>query len=151
MKALFKLLLFITTLTLTSCYEKQTNSFSSSNTSITSEREYTYVDVMDKTIFWDDVFSISKEEYYVYFFSRTCSHCNELKPFVIEAGLYRDDIYFVEASSDIKYAKDNQSIIGVDNIDDLGILGYPTLLKIVEGVVAKNLVGSAQIKNELTN
>ena len=151
MKALFKLLLFISTLSLVSCYEKPSVMSSSSSTSITSEREYTYIDVMDKTIFWDDVFSINKEEYYVYFYSRTCSHCNELKPFIIEVGLSRDDIYFVEASSDVKYAKDSQSIIGVTSIEDLGILGYPTLLKIIKGVVSKNLVGNVQIKNELTN
>ena len=151
MKALFKLSLFITSLSLTSCFSKGSASSSFSNSlDVTSEREFTYVDVIDMTISWNDIFSIERDNYYVYFYSRTCLHCNELKQFVIEMALNRDDIYFVEACSDIKYIKENETNLGVSSIDEFGIRGYPSLIKIEAGEVTKNLVGSAQIKKELT-
>lgn len=150
MKALFKLSLFITTIALSSCTSESVVTSTSSQLTNSTTREYAYSDVIDKTIFWDEVFSIDKDSYYVYFYSKTCSHCAELKNFIIGKALERNDIYFVQSSNVVRYTQDEQSVLGIDSIEKLMIVGYPSLLKIEFGKVCKNLVGGAQIKKELT-
>lgn len=150
MKGLFKLSLFITMIALNSCTSEPLALSTKSSNTFPTTQEYSYSDVINKTIFWSDVFSIDSESYYVYFFSRTCSHCNELKDFIIEKALDREDIYFVQSSIDVKYTKDEESIIGVDNIDNLAIVGYPSLIKIEFGKVIKNIAGNKEIKKELS-
>jgi len=112
---------------------------------------YAYSQVKDKTIFYSNIFGIDEENYYVYFFSKTCSHCNELKDFIIPLALERDNLYFVEACDQIVIIKDASTTIGLSEIDNFGILGYPSLVKIEEKIVSKNLAGINPIKNELTN
>ena len=117
----------------------------------TSNGTYAYSQVMDKTILYSNIFGIDREDYYVYFFSKTCSHCNDLKEFIIPLALERGNLYFVEANDQITIIKDASITIGISGIENFGILGYPSLVKIEEKVVIKNIAGINPIKNELTN
>lgn len=151
MKPLFKLSFFLTTLSITSCYSKAASSTLPRTSNISTSTEITYDAVLDKTIYWDDIFSINRDEYYVYFYSQTCSHCAELKEFIISIALERKDIYFVEASFDVVYLEEIESTIGLKSIENFGIKGYPTLIRIEKGILTKNLAGIPLIKNELTD
>ena len=124
MKHLLKTCLLIAT-TLTSCFSSESTSTKSSGSSsiTTSSDLLTYDDVKDKMIFWSNVFAIDKDAYYVYFFSKTCTHCQNLKPFILEQAVKRDDIYFVEESKEVVFVKDTSITIGLSSIDGLGILG----------------------------
>ena len=119
--------------------------------SYTSVDTYSYSDVKDKEILYSNIFGMEQSNYYVYFYSRTCSHCNDLKPFIIPKIIERNDIYLVEASEQVVILEDISVTIGVSSIENFGILGYPSLVKIEEKVVTKNIAGINPIKNELTN
>lgn len=128
--------------------EKKTNPNYPSYTSVDI---YSYSDVKDKEILYSNIFGMEQCSYYVYFYSRTCSHCNDLKPFIIPKIIERNDIYLVEASEQDVILEDISVTIGVSSIENFGILGYPSLVKIEEKVVTKNIAGNNPIKNELTN
>lgn len=119
--------------------------------SYTSVENYSYSDVKDKEILYSNIFGVESNSYYVYFYSRTCSHCNDFKSFIIPKIIERSDIYLVEASEQVTIVEDVSITIGVSSIENFGILGYPSLVKIDEKVVSKNIAGINPIKNELTN
>ena len=119
--------------------------------SYTSAETYSYSDVKDKEILYSNIFGVKSNSYYVYFYSRTCSHCNDLKSFIIPKIIERSDIYLVEASEQVTIVEDISLTIGASSIENFGILGYPSLVKIDEKVVSKNIAGINPIKNELTN
>ena len=127
-------------------YKTSSKPSSSSNTLI----ELSYDDVKGKTIFWSNIFSIDSDDYYVYFFSKTCSHCQNLKQFIIEKALARGDIYFVESSDEDVFVKDVSITIGLTSIEGFGILGYPSLVEIVEKTITKNIAGIPLIRSELS-
>ena len=151
MKHLLKTCLLIAT-TLTSCFSgESTSKKPSGSSSITTSSDLlTYDDVKDKMIFWSNVFAIDNDAYYVYFFSKTCTHCQNLKQFILEQAIKRDDIYFVEESKEVVFVKDTSITIGLSSIDGLGILGYPSLIKIEKKRLTKNLAGIPLIRSELS-
>lgn len=146
MRLLFKLSFLISTLVFGGC-SKDVKFITESSTS----EEYSYDFVEDRFIEWGDIFSIDENEYCVYFFSRTCSHCDKLKNFIIPIIKEKRNIYLVESCSEIKFVKDMHVVFGVDNVSEFGITGYPTLIKIVDKKVDSYFVGVESIKNELTN
>ena len=112
--------------------------------------EASYDNVKDKTIFWSNIFSISDNDYYVYFFSKTCAHCQSLKEFIISKAIERGDIYFVESSEQDVFLKDVSSTIGLTSIEGFGILGHPSLVEIVDKTITKNIAGIPSIRSELS-
>ena len=111
--------------------------------------EHNYSEVSDYELTWETIFDVSEENYYVYFYSLTCSHCEELKNFIVEAALERGDVYFVKGTSKDQITNDSKKTIGAENPGEIWILGYPSLLKITNQKCTKNLVGNTQIKSEL--
>ena len=142
------ILLFIT-IVLGGCFKQETTSSSKTRTS-TSIEVLEYEDFKDRFLLYSNIFFIDKENYYVYFFSRTCGHCNNLKPFILKKAK-EEDIYFVESCEEIVFSEDVSSTIGLTSIDGFAILGYPTLIKIEEKTITKNLGGIPLIRSELTD
>ena len=108
-----------------------------------------YSEVSDYELTWQTMFDVDEEHYYVYIYSTTCTHCEELKNYIIEKALNRGDIYFVKGSSKDQVTTDSKKLIGAENPGDIYILGYPSLLLISNHKCTKNLAGSSQIKSEL--
>ena len=108
-----------------------------------------YSEVSDYELTWETIFNVDEENYYVYIYSTTCTHCEELKNYIIEKALNRGDIYFVKGSSKDQVTTDTKKLIGAENPGDIYILGYPSLLLILSHKCTKNLAGSPQIKSEL--
>ena len=108
-----------------------------------------YIEVSDYELTWESMFDGGEEKYYIYIYSTTCTHCDELKNYIIEKALERSDIYFVKGSSKDQLTTDTKRLIGAENPGDIYILGYPSLLLISNQKCTKNLAGSSQIKSEL--
>ena len=116
---------------------------------INSTRNYDYTEINEYRLYWDEIFEVGLKEYFVYLYQRGCSHCESIKNEIIEAALNRKDIYFVEDSKEFKFSKDVSSTIGITSVDNLAILGFPTLLKIEEGTLIKNIAGVKEIRDML--
>ena len=111
--------------------------------------DHEYSEVSDYELTWDSIFDVTDETYYVYIYSTTCTHCEELKNYIVDKALERGDIYFVKGSSKDQLTSDSKKLIGAENPEDIYILGYPSLLLISNHKCTKNLAGSNQIKSEL--
>lgn len=118
-------------------------------TNVIVKAEHNYNDVQKYILILDAIFDVDSDSYYVYFYSLTCSHCQELKDFIIEKGLERQDIYFIQSSANDQFTTDPNLVINAENPGDIYILGYPTMLKIENKKVTKNLVGNDEIIQEL--
>lgn len=113
------------------------------------ELSHEYVEISDYELTWDSMFDVESEKYYVYIYSMTCSHCEELKDFIISKAIDRGDVYFIKGSSKDQLTNDPKKLIGAENPRDIYILGYPSLLQISNHRCSKNLAGTTQIKTEL--
>ena len=111
--------------------------------------DHDYQEVSDYELTWESIFDVEDTSYYVYFYSLTCSHCLELKNYMIEKAINRGDIYFVKASSKDQITNDSKKLIGAEIPGDFYILGYPTLTLISNKKCTKNMAGVSQIKAEL--
>ena len=115
----------------------------------TPEVERNYSEVSEYELTWEAIFDVNEDQYYVYVYSTTCSHCDELKNYIVEKALQREDVYFIKGTSRDQITSDSSKLIGAQKSDDVWILGYPSLLKISSQKVTKNLAGVNQIKSEL--
>ncbi|HBF68705.1 MAG TPA: hypothetical protein DDW20_05260 [Firmicutes bacterium] len=120
-----------------------------SGTSNTNEIKHSYSEISNYKVSWNDVFFIAKPQYFVYFYSLSCSHCNELKNSVIEYALNRENIYFCENSKDVIISENIANTIGISDVSKLSILGFPSLIKIEDNKLLCNIAGIDKIKLEL--
>ena len=152
MKHLSKSLLVLISILIGGCDNSKSSSSSSSSRSATSEVvvRLDYSDVKDKFILWSNIFGIDEDSYYVYFFSRTCSHCSSLKQFILEKAIELNDIYFVENCEEVVFVNDVSSTIGLTSVENFGIYGFPSIIKIEDKAITKNIAGNSLIRSELS-
>ena len=113
------------------------------------EADHEYFEVEHVFINHSDIFKENNETYYVYIYSMTCAHCQELKNWIIGTALNRDDIYFLKGSNKDVIKSDVSNTIGITDVKDLAIMGYPTLLKISNKTLVKNVAGNNEIMSLL--
>ena len=118
---------------------------SSEITSISETIAYDYDVVQEKMIMWNDLFSIEKEKYSTYIYSTRCGHCNEIKQEVISHALNDDSFFFVEYNQNIPITDNVEPTIGKSSVEDISILGTPTLLVIENKILIKNIAGAKAI------
>lgn len=109
------------------------------------DADHEYFEIEHMFINWSDILNQNKKTYYIYIYSLTCSHCKELKNWIIEKALNRNDIYFVKGSNKDIIEMDVSKTIGATNIENIAILGYPTVLKIQDKTLVKNVAGNSNI------
>ncbi len=109
------------------------------------DADHEYFEVENYFINWGSILKQNVTTYYVYIYSTTCNHCQELKNWIIETALSRGDIYFVKGSNKDVIKTDVSNTIGITNEDQLAIMGYPTILKINNNALVKNEAGNAKI------
>ena len=107
--------------------------------------QYDYDAIKEKTIIWNDLFIVEKETYCTYIYSKTCAHCNEIKQDIISYGLNHDNLYFIEFNKSIPISESIEDTIGKSNVEEISILGTPTLLVIEKGILIKNIAGGKAI------
>ena len=126
--------------------------FNCSSTKTEASIDYDYTDVSSLTICWDDIFKVHLDRYFVYIYSSTCGHCNEIKQDVISYALSNfNTLYFVSFTKSIPIVDDRFYPIGKCNVEDLGIVGTPSMFLIVNHIVEENYVGKKEIIRTLTN
>lgn len=134
---------------LVSCFEQTDNE----NVHISDqiiEVEHSYDEVGLFFIGWNEIFDVGKDDYFVYFYSSSCNHCYELKNWIIEQALSRGDIYFVKSTNKDVLKTDVKHTIGLGNVGDFAILGYPSLVQIQDKIIKKNVAGKNEIQSLLT-
>lgn len=133
-----KLLLLSSIISLTSCGLVETT--------IEEEKLLDYPE--EKTILWDECFTIESNDYYLYFYSETCGHCKNLKEDIL--SFYSNttlDLYFVNVTNYYVYGNDVDSLIGVYTLEKLFIPGTPFLLEVKNFLIFRYYMGVTQIKN----
>ena len=147
MKKLF--LTIISSIFLSSCSLFSSISTSLVVKSLDEEINHTYSEIKNKKLTWNYLFFDANSPYFVYCYSLTCSHCNSIKNKIIEFALKVENFYFYEDSSLTKFSDDIDSTIGISSSENLAIKGFPTLLKIEQSKLTKNIYGEGSIFNEL--
>ena len=139
-----KKILFIgLTLLLTSCSKPISSS---------EEMLFDYIDVQDRFIKWKDVLSQSDTFYYAYIFSYSCGHCKDIKQDILNKTIKEGwNVYYVEFTSEIPVVDSNVLCDGITNYEELGIIGTPTLFKIMDHAVSHRFTGSKEIIETLYN
>ena len=143
------MLIFPSLIALTSC--KNEPIFPKIYTLEDSEQtiNHNYQEIAHLKFDWNDIYSQSKNEYFVYFYSLTCSHCQNLKNLVIEFALKNDNVFFIEANEKVVIENNVDHTIGISSVSELAILGYPSLIKIEQNVCVFNVAGEHDIKSKL--
>ena len=141
-----KKLLLLILLGLTCCATKTKTEVFSNEDSPSVIGEHSYAEVESKKIKWDQIFNQTNYQYYCYIYSPTCSHCNDIKNEVISIALERDDFYFVEFDKKIiPISNDVTDTIGSTKVEEVSIIGTPSLLTINNEVLIENIAGSKKV------
>ena len=147
MKSLFKSLTAIMLFLLPSCSLAKKPESQINATILAKDHDYN--EVSDYELLWDTMFDVDSAFYYVYFYSPTCNHCDEIKNYMVEKALERGNIYFIKSTSRDQLTTDQNKSKNAENPGDIWILGYPSLITISNKKCTKNLAGISQIKQEL--
>lgn len=145
-----KNILLFTTALLTGC-SLAPNQEAKDEISVVEVSHHNYFEVDDKSVAWNKVFDVAVSDYYLYYYSPSCSHCSDLKDWIIETALNRGDIYFVKASENDIISKDVSSSINATTSDKIIILGYPSMIQIINKTVVKNVAGKTKIQELLSH
>ena len=145
---MYKLLFLPLLISLTGC-QSSTLSAVESESFLSLLSEHNYDEIETKNILWDDLFDQTSDDYYVYVYSKTCSHCNNIKDTVIETALNYENFFFVNFNQDIPILESIDTTIGAKEVDDVGILGTPTLLEIYFQTLILNVAGEDQVVKKL--
>lgn len=108
-------------------------------------KEYNYRDIDYLIIPWENIFNINSNDYFVYVYSLTCSHCNEIKQEIISYALTHDDFYLVTMNDSIPLIRNPNTTIGATKYQDVGIAGTPTLLQIKDHILINNVAGTTNV------
>lgn len=118
---------------------------SKSNKSSSVEEESFELVYAHKLIQWEDLLKQNCDDYYGYVYSLTCHYCNEIKPQVYSFCL-RNNVFFVEYQIDVVPLKSEAiDFKGIDKIEDLFILGTPTLFHVQNQKISDCFIGANQI------
>lgn len=100
-------------------------------------------------------FNQDYEEYYLYFYSNTCPHCNNIKKIIFKQAKNEElPLFFIngrDVAGILNFTDDpTYTNYGVTKFSDLKLLGYPTLLLIRNGRVIVQFTGQDEIRKELS-
>lgn len=110
------------------------------------EHKKDYDDYSEFTIQWSSLFDMKEDFYHVYFFNKTCGHCNRIKDDIFTLADYaKPEFYFCEYNEGIPIKSCVTETIGVSSIDGAFICGTPSLITINKKKIEKNLCGEKAI------
>ena len=140
-----KLLFLLLTPLLISCQKEQ------QITPIEEEKTILdYSDFLDLHLEWKNLFFPAKSLYFVYIYSISCGHCNQIKDDVLTfINKEKESFYLMEYSKEIPTSNNVAETIGKEKVEEISILGTPTLLNISNGSLALNVAGEKEILDYL--
>ena len=141
---------FLLAVVFTSCSPSKSES-----TSKNAIQEYEIVSKQEINL--SECLSQEEEQYLVFFHSDTCGHCKEImEDVVLFASSNIMKMYFLNVAKTenrIDRCSLDEIEVGVDQVDDLKIVGTPTIMEIENGVTTMNVAGKddcLKFLNELT-
>ena len=140
-----KLLFLLLTPLLISCQEAQ------ESTPVEEEKmPLDYSDFEDLHLEWKNLFSPAKSLYFVYIYSISCGHCSQIKDDVLTfINNQKDLFYLMEYSKEIPTSNNVAETIGKEKVEEISILGTPTLLNVSNGSLTLNIAGEKDILDYL--
>lgn len=124
-----------------------------SSCSIRNDSDLIYEDynqLEEYQITWRDLFSQSNSEYFVYIYSLSCLHCQNIKEEVISFVISEKyPTYLIEYTKDIPISNNVEDCIGSSSYVEVTIKGTPSLLQIKNGYLILNVAGSKEISSVL--
>ena len=92
-----------------------------------------------------DCLSQIEEKYLIFFYSETCGHCKEI---IEDVTLFAESniikTYFINISKSgnkIERCSHDEIEVGVDQVEELKIVGTPSIVEVEKGVTTANVVG----------
>lgn len=105
-----------------------------------------YSDFKELQLKWKDLFLPAKSQYFVYFYSNSCQHCEKIKEEVLQTiDKNRDLFYLTEFSTEVQTGFNVMETIGKERIEEVYIMGTPSLIEISNHYVALNIAGENEI------
>ena len=101
--------------------------------------------VHDQAVNWDDCLSQKEERYLVFFHADSCGHCQIIMEDVIafaQSGITKT--YFLDVGKQkdkIRTCYLEDLTIGAESVDELAILGTPTIIEVEDGMTIANVPG----------
>ena len=127
----------------------------SESTSKNAVQEYEIV--YKQEISLSECLSQKEEQYLVFFYSDTCGHCKEIiEDVVLFATSDIMKMYFLNVTKNenkINRCPADEITTGIDRVDNLKIVGTPTIIEVEEGITTMNIAGKddcLKFLNELT-
>lgn len=147
-----KMLLFPFLITLVGCQNSVQESTIFESTYSSQIASHDYIEIIDKTIKWCDLFNVNQVHYYAYIYSLTCGHCHNIKDLVIDKALQIDYFYFIEFNKEeIPIIQDASTSLYKNDVDEMGILGTPSLIEIYNKTSIYNVAGEKEITKIVAN
>ena len=104
-----------------------------------------YEIVIKNQIKWSAILSQKENHYLIFFYSETCPYCHEIMGDVIAFSTSEIVMtYFIdikESETKIPIKNEIDETIGKSKIDDIFIMGTPTIIEIEEYIVKANVPG----------
>ena len=113
-----------------------------------TKRMEDYQIVNDNQIQWSDVLKQNDDNYLVFIYSETCSNCHDIQQEVIDFAIDRIvETYFIDTkkSGDVTISKDIEPTIGASDMENVSILGTPTILEVENKTIKANVPGKDSI------
>ena len=104
----------------------------------------------DRHLQWKDLFSPAKSQYFVYIYSLFCGHCENIKHNVLSVVNERkEDFYLINYADEIPIGTNAYETIGKEKIEEVFILGTPTLIGVNNQYISLNIAGEKDILDYL--
>lgn len=114
------------------------------------QRALDYTDFKELELEWKNLFFPAKSQYFVYIYSPYCSHCDRIKKEVLTTiDENRDMFYLTKFTDDVETGFNVMETIGKERIEEVYIMGTPTLIEISNHYVALNIAGEKEITDYL--
>ena len=112
---------------------------------------FDYSDFEDVKLEWNELFSPAKSQYFAYIYSLSCGHCERIKEAVLNTvNIHKNLFYLIEYSEVIPIITNTSQTIGKEKIEEVGILGTPTLIEVSNKFIALNIAGESEITDYLS-
>ena len=109
-----------------------------------------YTDFQNLKLEWKNLFFPAKSQYFVYIYSISCLHCAHIKKEVLSTIEENKELfYLMEYSSEIPITSNVSNTIGKEKVEEVSILGTPTLIEITNHYVGLNIAGEKEITDFL--
>ena len=114
------------------------------------QKSLDYTDFEELNLEWKNLFLPAKSQYFVYIYSLSCLHCAHIKKEVLTmVEEHQELFYLTEYSDEIPTSFNVAETIGKEKIEEIYIMGTPTLMQITNHYVSLNIAGEKEIMDYL--